>query len=72
VGLEVSQSTLDIQVLHYIKKELRFGKVYINSSALRGQGRFVIPCTTDSYIKMINYLDINDLRLIKRLNQYKI
>jgi hypothetical protein len=68
LGFEISQKTTDAQVLYYIKTNLGFGQVNHNSKS--GLSRYILSSKSTSYINLIKFLKIQDLRLIKRQNQY--
>ena len=68
LGFEISQKTTDAQVLYYIKTKLGFGQVNHNSKS--GLSRYILSSKSTSYINLIKFLKIQDLRLIKRQNQY--
>lgn len=68
LGFEISQKSLDAQVLYYIKKELGFGKV--NHNSISKLSRFIISSKPEGYLKMLEILKVSELRLIKRQNQY--
>ena len=70
LGFEISQKTTDAQVLYYIKTNLGFGQVNHNSKV--GLSRFIISSKKESYLNLINLLKIDNLRLIKRQEQYKL
>ncbi len=68
LGFEIYQKTADAQILYYIKTNLGFGKVYHNSK--NNMSRFTIANNLTSYSHFTNFLNVEDLRLIKRKNQY--